>query len=59
MEDPVPLFAPYPSLALLYLNSARLGLSRAHNFKLILFMDVRLAIGIDLHARCSHVTVYV
>ena len=27
-DDPAPLFAPCPSLALLYFNSARLGLSR-------------------------------
>ena len=49
--DPAPLFALCPSLALLYLNSARSGLPRAHEFRLKLFVIV----GADFHARCLHV----
>ena len=50
-DDPALLFAPYPSLALLYFNSAKSGLSAAHKFRLILFVVV----GTDLHASCFHI----
>ena len=46
-----PLFVLCLTSLPLHVNSARLELSVAHKFKLIMMLDV----GTDLHARCPHV----